>query len=105
MTTITRIPLSPGNKRFSIALGGTTYRMRVLWDDETNGGYVLDIGDETGAPILLGVPLVTGVDLLVQYPHLNFGGSLFVTTDRDTGDLPTYDGLGVTSQLTFVAKN
>jgi hypothetical protein len=50
-----------------------------------------------------GIPLVTGVDLLSQYSYLGIPGALLVTTDRGAGEVPTFDGLGVTSHLYYVA--
>ncbi len=100
--TFTLIPLLPRGQRFTISLDVTTYNVRVTWNDAEEGGYTLDLGDETGAIIVAGIPLVTGADLLAQYRHLGFSGALFVVTDRDTGDVPTFDGLGVTSHLYYV---
>jgi len=100
--TFTLIPLLPRGQRLTIALADVTYNLRVTWNDAEEGGYTLDIGDASGNVLLAGAPLVTGSDLLAQHRHLGIGGSLFVTTDRDTGDVPTFDGLGLTSQLYFV---
>lgn len=100
--TFTRIPLLPQAQKFTIALAGTVYNMRVTYNAAAEGGWTLDIGDANGAVLIAGIPLVTGADLLQQHRHLGIGGSLFVTTDRNTGDVPTFDGLGVTSQLHFV---
>lgn len=100
--TFTLIPLLPRGQRFSISLASVTYNLRVTWNDAEEGGYILDIGDAVGNILVAGIPLVTGADLLAQHVHLGIGGSLFVTTDRDTGDVPTFDGLGVTSNLYFV---
>lgn len=100
--TFTLIPVAPGGQRFVISLDDTSYNVRVTWNDAEEGGYVIDFGDITGAIIVAGIPLVTGADLLAQYRHLGFTGALFVVTDRDTGDVPTFDGLGVTSHLYYV---
>lgn len=100
-----RIPLQPRAQRFSIALGDATFNLRTTYNDVEEGGWILDIGDADGAVLLAGIPLLTGADLLQQYRYLDLGGSLFVTTDRDTGDVPTYDGLGITSHLYFVTTN
>ncbi len=72
--TFTLIPLLPRGQRFTISLDGTTYNVRVTWNDAEEGGYTLDLGDETGAIIVAGIPLVTGADLLAQYRHLGFSG-------------------------------
>jgi hypothetical protein len=96
------VPLSPAAQTFSIALGGTTYQLTLVWRDAVEGGWFVDFADANGAAILSGVPLVTGVDLLDQYAHLGFVGSLIVQTDHDTDALPTFDNLGVRSHLYFV---
>lgn len=103
MSTITEIPLTPSRARiFTITLGGTLYNMRLTYDIAQDGCWILDIGDANQVPLVAGIPLVSGVDLLAQYAYLNFGGALVVTTDRGAGEVPTFDGLGVTSHLYFV---
>ncbi len=59
--------------------------MTVVWRDapSMNGGYVLDIADANGKPIVQGIPFVTGADLLAQYAYLGIGGQLIVQTDYD----------------------
>lgn len=99
---VVEVPLSPQAQRFSITLAGIVYRMRVTYNDVTEGGWTLDIGDNTGALIVAGLPMVTGIDLLAQHRHLGIFGRLFVTTDRGAGETPTFDGLGLTSHLFFV---
>lgn len=87
---------------FSTILAGVTYNMRLTYDVAQDGCWILDIGDADQNLLVSGIPLVTGVDLLAQYAYLGFGGSLIVTTDRGAGEVPTWDGLGVTSHLYFV---
>ncbi len=101
MAGIVEIPLSPEAQRFSIALDGTVYKMRVTYCEAGDGAWILDIGTQAGAILVAGIPLVTGVNLLSQYKYLGIV-SLYVTTDRGAGETPTYDGLGVTSHLYFV---
>ncbi len=104
MTTVSEIPLSPDPQRFSIALGGAAYLMRVTFADVADGGWVLDIATADGVAIVNGIPLVTGADLLAQYRHLGFIGSLIVQTDHDPDAVPTFENLGDTSHLFFVAQ-
>ncbi|MCJ2012667.1 phage baseplate plug protein [Methylobacterium sp. J-076] len=89
-------------QRFVQDLGPKTYNFRLTWNDAGVGTWNLDIGDENQNLLVAGIPLVTGVDLLGQYRHLGFPGGLVVTSDADTGDIPTFDGLGVTSRVFFV---
>jgi hypothetical protein len=95
------IPLSPEPQRFSITLVDKLYQMRVLWNKDQQCWH-LDINDEVGVPLLLGVPLVPGYDLLRQYRHLDFGGALIVQADYDIYATPTFEDLGITARLYFV---
>lgn len=99
---IIAIPLSPEPQRFSITLAGTPYRFRLLWNDAVDGCWILDIGTMDGVTLIAGIPLVPNTDLLAQHSSLNFGGALVVTSDRDAGETPTYEGLGTTSRMFFV---
>lgn len=103
--TVVEIPLTPEPQTFSITLGGTSYRLRLTWDEAINGFWALDIAQDDGALLLAGLPLVTGADILAQHACLNFGGKLIVTTDRDIGEVPTYASLGTASHLYFVTAN
>ena len=99
--TVYEIPLSPQPQRMTIALAGVTYRMRFHYANVDQGGWLLDIGDANGVPLVAGMPLVTGADLLAQFPDLGFGGKLFVVSDGDPSAVPTFEDLGVTSRLYF----
>lgn len=85
-----------------VSLGEVGYKLRLTYDTAQEGSWILDIGDANGAMLVAGLPLVTGVDLLAQYRYLGFGGGLVVTADRGAGEVPTFEGLGVTSHLFFV---
>ena len=99
MSQTFEIPLRPQAQSLTVQLGTTVYNLRLVWLDVPMGGWLLDINDANGNPILCGVPLVTGVDLLAQYPDLAFGGKLFVGSDGDLTQVPGYSDLGVTSHL------
>lgn len=97
MSSVFSIPLQVGTPQtFSIQLGGVSYQLTFLYRNDTSGlgGWTVDIADDNGNPILQGVPLVTGADLLAQYPHLDFGGSLIVQTTSNPDAIPTFDNLG-----------
>jgi len=99
--TFYEIPLTPNAQRFYITLAGVQYQMQVAWRSNVEGGWFLDIYDAAGVAIVLGVPLVTGVDLLEPYPDLNFGGSLYAMTDGDPNTVPTFANLGTQSHVYF----
>lgn len=104
MATIYEVPLTAEPQRFTIALGGTTYRVDLLWRDPAPG-WVIDIADSSGTPLVQGVPLVTGANLLEQYGHLGFTGGLHVQTDNDADAVPTLGNLGTTSHLYFATAS
>ena len=89
------IPLSPDNQQFRVLLGNTTYTLRIIWRDAA--GRVMDGMDS-------GVPLVTGVNLLEQYPQLGINGALLVGCDVGAPDEPTKTNLGTYSHLIFVQE-
>ena len=101
---IYEIPLTADPQHFSIVLGGISYRITLLWRDPAPG-WVIDIADSAGAPLVQGVPLVTGANLLEQYGHLGFKGGLHVQTDNDADAAPTLDNLGTTSHLYFATTS
>lgn len=105
MTTTYEIPLSPEAQRFTIPLGGKDYQLRLSYQDAPEGGWLLDILDpldDPASPIVCGIPLVTGSDLLEQYGHLGIGGELWVATDADPDAVPSFENLGQAGRLFFV---
>lgn len=64
--------------------------------------WVLDISDVSNNPILQGIPLVTGGDLLEPFGYLNLGFQLIAQSDFDPSAPPTFDNLGTTGHLYVV---
>ena len=95
------IPLTAEAQRFAIQLAGVVYQMTLQWRNNAQGGWVLDIADATGAPIVLGIALVTGADLLAQYGYLGLGGALYVLNSASGDDAPTFADLGTDTHLVF----
>lgn len=98
MASTFEIPLTPAPQTFNVSLVGKQYQFTLQWRDTTNGGWVLDIADSSSNPIVSGIPLVTGVDLLAQFKYLSFGFELWVQTDAADAP-PTYANLGLQSHL------
>lgn len=98
MTTYLEIPLSPQPQTFTIPVAGTTYGLTVRWN-VPNDSWILDIADVSGNPIVSGIPMVTGSDLLEQFGYLSFGFSLVAQTDNAPDAVPTFDNLGTTGHL------
>jgi hypothetical protein len=101
VSTAFEIPLISVPQKFGISLAGIFYNMTVRWN-APGACWMLDIADVDEVPVLAGVPLVTGVDLLDQYGYLHFGGQLRVATDFDLEAPPTSSNLGTQSHLYFV---
>lgn len=106
MATIYAIPLQTGAPQtFSVQLKGITYQLTLLYrNDSVSPGWFMDIADLAGDPILQGVPLVTGADLLGQYFYLDFGGGLFVQSNSDPDSPPSFESLGADGQLYWVVN-
>lgn len=85
---------------FSITLGNETYKVTIVWN--TIGGlWILNLNDSSGNPVIQGIPLVTGLGLLRQYGYLGLDGDLFIQSTTDPYALPTFEGLGSTSNIYY----
>lgn len=93
------IPTGPSQRIETVVLNGVSYGFGFTYADAPDGGWIMDIADAAGNPLVCGIPLVTGCDLLAPFAYLGIGGKLFVATDGDSGAVPTYDSLGVTTHL------
>lgn len=100
--TIYEIPLLAQAQSLRVTLAGVEYLLTLGWRDAPDAGWQMDIAAADGTPILAGVPLVTGADLLAQYRYLGIGGALYVGTDGDTDAVPTYVNLGGQAHLYWV---
>lgn len=99
-----QIPLTPTPQRFGITLSGRDYRLTTRFRNVPEGGWTLDIADADDVPIVQGIPLVTGANLLEQYPHLGFRGRLFMQTLDNPDAVPTFDNLGREALLFWVPE-
>lgn len=95
------IPLSGSPETFSINLNGTPYRLTTRYCDAQNGGWFLDIADSAGNPIVSGISLVTGVNVLGQYGYADIaaGAALYVVNVAGGDAAPTFDNLGTDVRL------
>lgn len=103
MTTPYEIPFRSEPETFLIALGGQSYRLTTTWCDP-QGAWVVDIERNDGTPVLKGIPLQPGADLLAPYEYLDFGGKIIVRTAGDAEATPSYTNLGVTGLVFFVTE-
>jgi len=97
-----KIPLSNIPQSFQIALAGKEYLCTCRYNSAVDAGWAVDFADaDSGLPIVLNIPLVTGVDLLDGLQYLGFQGVLFVYTAGDQFAVPTLENLGLESNLYF----
>lgn len=104
MATYFTIPLQAQPQTFSIILSGVTYNFTLLYRNVDMGGWCLDIADANNVPIVQGIPLVTGANLLAQYTYLGFVGTLWVQTQSDPDAVPTFANLGTDGLLYYVTN-
>jgi hypothetical protein len=90
------IPLTPTPQIFNFQLAGVELRLSWVWNPVAVC-WVLDILDKLGAPLVTGIPVVTGVDLLGQFRHLGIAQAIVVQTDNNPNAVPTFSNLGITS--------
>lgn len=100
-TTISEIPLIASPQSLNISLLGVQYGLLITWNPQSQV-WLLDIADNQNNPLVQGIPMVTGTDLLGQYAYLGLGGSLFVYVDYNPDALPSFTDLGQQSNLYFV---
>lgn len=94
------IPLTPQPQTLGIAFpNNITYILRLIYLFTPNDCWELDINDSQSNPIICGIPLITGADLLEQYAYLGFGCKLYCTTDGDDLVPPRFYNLGITAHL------
>jgi len=96
---IYEIPLRPQPQLASVLFpNGSIYQLRLLYQFNDDN-WIMDILDVLDEPIICGIPLVTGADLLAQYEYLGLGCALYCTTDGDQFAPPLWWNLGSTAHL------
>ena len=96
------IPLSNVPQRFAIDLNAKSYIMESVWNGVNEVWEISLFDANTEESIFESLPLVTGVDLLLQYGYHQIGGSLFCYTDGNEFAPPTLDNLGQEANLYYV---
>ncbi len=100
MTITYEIPLSGVPQSFSVTFpNGNTYQMRLIYQFNGDGCWILDIADSENNPLVSGIPLITGADLLAQYGYLGLGVVMYATTDADSTEPPHWWNLGTSAHL------
>lgn len=90
------------DQKFSIDLEGTVYVFRVMWNSRT-GRWTLSIYEEDETPIVLGVAVVSELDLLAPYADSRLPpGQLFASDVTGKTREPTDDNFGDSVLLLYV---
>lgn len=97
------IPLTNIAQSFQISLAGVNYLLTVKWNTSQDAGWEFDLANaDTSTPLLAGAPLITGADCLAGLEYLGVNGSFIVLTNGNPSAVPTFDNLGIDSNLYFV---
>lgn len=97
-----RIPLVAEPQTFEISLSGRAFNMTSRWNPEMPAWTICLQDAVTLEPLIVCLPMVTGVDLLSQFRHLGIPGSLFAYTEGDELAPPTLTNLGIEAQLYYL---
>ena len=82
------------HQSFSVQLDGTVYRMRLRYNSRA-GHWTLDLADAAANPLVSGVAVRLGVDLLAQYADDRFpAGKLFAMNWVEAYREPARDDFG-----------
>jgi len=95
---VLQIPVPARPTVFTMPLGGVIYTWRTYWLAPSQC-WVVNIADQFGNPLIQGVPLVPGTNLLGQYAYVGPGGVLFVRVDHDPEAVPDFTHLGITARV------
>lgn len=101
--SVFEIPMNGKAQEFSITLAGVQYNLTLVWNS-VSSAWIMDIADSNDDPLLSGVPIVTGADILAQFEYIGISGELYVQTDSDPNVMPTYENFGTDSHLYFATE-
>lgn len=99
---IYKVPLTGQQEKFKLRFKGVQYSCTIYWNYLMENWVISFYLATDNTPLVLAMPLVTGVDLLKQYKYLEIGGRLLVYTNGSLSATPTYTDLGSESNLYFV---
>jgi len=95
-----RVPVPARPVTFTIPLGGIQYNWQTYWLVPMEC-WVVNIADSRGNPLINGIPLVPGLNLLGQFGYV-IDGTLFVRSDHDPDAIPDFTHLGITGHVFFI---
>lgn len=97
-----KLPLLNIQQIFDIELAGRSLTIETKWNEECPAWELNIFDGVTAAPLILSLPIVTGVDLLSQFSHIGIDGSIIAYTDGDDYAPPTLDNLGIDSNVFYL---
>lgn len=101
---LVQLPVSSGraNYEFKTTLDGVRYTLAFRWNERA-GRWIMDIKTASGAVIVAGIPLLSGVDFLAQLKEVKSlpQGNLFILSLVDENSSPGRDDLGVNVLLMY----
>ncbi|QNT79188.1 phage baseplate plug family protein [Entomobacter blattae] len=100
--TYYEIPLAATPQLFTLSLNGIAYRFQFIWRDGCFANWFFDVSTANNSPVLHGVPLIEGADLLAQYGYLNFGVQLYCVFSEQKVE---FAGLGSVQRLYVGVEN
>lgn len=97
------IPITPlQNQSFSIAFHvNAFYWLRLYWVEAPEAGWTLDIGYSEIEPLVCGIPVLPGRNLLDDYPELHLALILFIDTPGNQKKPPAFEDMGVLTKLYY----
>ncbi len=98
------LPVSSTAQSFFVQLAGTSYKITLRWNAVAIC-WVMDIADAGEVPLIQGIPIVTGTDLLAPYAYLGFGGGIIAMTEGNPDAVPTFANLGTGGDVFFVTDD
>lgn len=103
MSEFFTIPLeADAGYSFNVALENTQYTITIHWN-VTEEAYYMDLATVDLSVDIKGIKLVTGINLLRQYPIDGLGG-MFIADMSGEDSEPTFDSLGDTHVLWYVVS-
>jgi len=98
------LPVSPSAQSFFVQLVNISYKITIRWNAVAIA-WIMDIATQEEVPLVSGIPIVTGVDLLAPYGYLGIGGGLIAITEGNQDAVPTFDNLGKGGDVFFVTDD
>lgn len=99
-----KIPFTNQPQKFNVSLRGRLLILINRWNS-IDSTWRVDVLDAiTNQELILSIPLVTGCNLLKQYNFVGLDGQIIVFTKSEIFSPPTYENLGVNSNVYFAVE-